>query len=155
MERTFLFTAVNARTSIVDHHFAVKGETLYQAILNELIANGGCFMWWDSETLGTDTSPEEKAVEVLTALEGVDCCDFAITVCDSTDLQNIYIILPKSERPKDFDPLIIGKKFYINCWIPAYDKTDRPSFDSMLEAEAEVEQLRLMQPENIYRIEGE
>ena len=156
MERTFLITVIEHRTSQIDHTTIIKGDTLYKAILAELIANAGCFLWWTPDILGEDTSPEEKTVTCLTMIETGDCCDYNITIIDITDHNNIYQIFPKDKRPKKFDPMIIGKKFYINCWIPVYDDpNDRPVFTSLPEAEEELEHLRLTQPENIYRIEGE
>jgi hypothetical protein len=156
LERTFLISTIDNRTNLIDDHSTLKGETLYDAILKELIANGGSFMYWESEVLGEDTTPEDKAVQCLTLVEEGLCCDTTIQIADITDLDNIFTIFPTEKRPETFDPMIIGKKFFINCWIPAYsDPSDRPEFNSLLEAEEEVEQLRLMQPENIYRIEGE
>jgi hypothetical protein len=156
LERTFLITVIEQRTAQIDQSFIIKGETLYKAILSELIANAGCFLWWTPDMLGEDTSPEEKAVTCLTMIETGDCCDYEIAITDITDHNNLYLIFPKDKRPEKFDPMIIGKKFYINCWIPVHeDPEDRPSFTSLVDAETELEQLKLMQPENIYRIEGE
>ena len=156
MERTFLILAIDHRSNLVDNFYPIKGETLCKAILGELIANGGIFMYWDADTLEVDTTPEEKAVKCVELLEDGVCCDTTIQVMDITDPNHVINIFPTENREEGFDPLIIGTKFYINCWIPAHDDPkDRAMFTSMREAEAEVEQLRLMQPENIYRIEGE
>ena len=156
MERSFLFTIIETRTAVLDQTFIIKGETLYKAILNELIENAGCFMWWTEDILGIDSSHEEKAVNVLELIESSDCCDYSVFVSDLTNTNEIFIIFPKDKRPENFDNLIIGKKFYINCWIPVYDDPDdRPSFTSMLEAKEELDHLQMTQPENIYRIEGE
>lgn len=156
MERTFLILAIDNRSTLVDNYYPIKGETLCNAILGELIANGGTFMYWDSEVLGEDTKPEEKAIKCVQLLEEGICCDTTIQVIDITDPDHSFNIFPTDAREKVFDELIIGTKFYINCWIPAYDNpNDRPMFTSMRDAETEIDQLRLMQPENIYRIEGE
>ena len=156
MEKAFLVTIISERTSYVEEQLAIKGKTLYNAVFNKLLSTGGEFLFWNHEILGEDTLLEEKAVTILTQLEGTDCCEYTITVSDITDLNNIYIIYPSEKRPGNFNPLIIGKMFYINCWIPAYDNLDdRPKFDSLIKAEQEVEELRIQSPNNIYRIEGE
>ena len=140
----------------MDNYYPIKGETLIQAILAELIANGGTFMYWDVDVLEIDTTPEEKAVKCIELIEDGICCDTTIQVLDTTDPHNAIVIFPIDARDEGFDPFIIGTKFYINCWIPVYDKPDeRPVFTSMNEARTELEQLQLLQPENIYRIEGE
>lgn len=156
LERVFIVTVIEARLGQIENQFIFSGSTLYQAILTELIKNAGCFMWWTPELLGENCSHEERAVECLRLLETGDCCDFNTVVSDITNYNDIKIIFPVDKRPKDFDPLIIGKKFYINCWIPVYSTPEeRPSFSSIMEAEQELDQLRMMQPENIYSIEGE
>ena len=154
MEKTFLITIVNTKTSICEEFVVIKGETLYAAILKELIANGGTFMFWDAETLEEDTSPEEKAIIVLDQLERIDYSDKSLTTTDITDFSKIIIIFPKDQRSVDFDPFIIGRKFYINAWNLACDKEDRPSFTSLSEARKELDHLRMLHPENIYRLEG-
>lgn len=133
----------------------LKGVSLLEAIINDYKSNGSCIYWDDGCCEDwTSLSVEDKAKRILwnieeSFVEGTSANQ--LSVIDITDHDNPIVLFPIDMRPPNFEIDIIGLKYIIKAWIPA-ECEDPQIYESMESAEADLNQLQEMQPENRYEI---
>ncbi len=110
-----------------------------------------CVMYDWNDTVPTHNDKRKACIKETKVAE--------ISVSDAIVIDGeIYSIIHMLSASDDSDTFkrfrkTYGTKVQINCWIPA--KADEPTiFNSVEEAETELASLKLMQPENIYKIEA-
>jgi len=125
-----------------------EGNTLLRSIKVQFQHNN-FFLDWDKRHFEMEQTIDEKAIKVLEELEnGLH----RITVLDITNPIRPILIFPKDKRDPAFDDEIIGYKYSIDVYIKATEDEDQVAFKSFTKVKNEVDNLRFLQPENVYKI---
>jgi len=134
-----------------------QGQTLLKAIMLQFQHNHS-FICWIDDDFEKGISITEKAEMTLSRLENGDH-EIPIIIMDITNSVNPYskvidpiIIFPSDSRKHEFDDSFIGYQYVIDAYIKANEEDDQIKFNSLQEAKNEANNLRAIQPENIYRV---
>lgn len=125
-----------------------EGNTLLQSITVKL-KRDNFFLDWDKTSFGIEQTPEEKSIKILEELE--DGLHKILVLAITNPIRPI-LIFPKDKRDSSFDDKIIGYKYSIDAYIKANEEEDQVTFKSFTEAKSELDSLRVLQPENVYKI---
>lgn len=149
--RKFIWIGVNAEG--LQEIGELKGASLLEAIIQELISDEIC-IYWGKGCCEDNSTIDEQAKQILWHIEEsyVDgSSSNQVSVVDITDHDNPIILFPIDMRPANFEIDIIGLKYIIKAWIPA-ECEDPQIYESMESATSDLTQLQEMQPENRYEI---